>query len=75
MAGIYGLVNLFDPEAVILFGSLVEFMDVEKLEREANQIILTPPVKICCAKHGANAAMIGATLLAAEELKKNSQRE
>ncbi len=75
LAGIYGLVNLFDPEAVILFGSLVEFMDVEKLEREANQIILTPPVKICCAKHGANAAMIGATLLAAEELKKNSQRE
>ena len=70
MAGLYGLVNLFDPEAVVLFGSLVEFMDIEKLERETNKIVLTPPVKIYRAKHGTNAAMIGVSLIAAEELSK-----
>ena len=71
LAGLYGLVNLFDPEAVVLFGSLVEFMDIEKLERETNKIVLTPPVKIYRAELGNNAAMIGASLIAAEELRKH----
>ncbi len=70
LAGLYGLVNLFDPEAVVLFGSLVEFMDIERLERETNKIVLTPPVKIYRAELGNNAAMIGASLIAAEELRK-----
>lgn len=71
LAGLYGLVNIFDPEAVVLFGSLVEFMDIEKLERETNKIVLTPPVKIYRAELGNNAAMIGASLIAAEELRKH----
>ena len=71
LAGLYGLVNIFDPEAVVLFGSLVEFMDIEKLERETNKTVLTPPVKIYRAEHGNNAAMIGVSLIANEELKKH----
>lgn len=71
LAGLCGLVNLFDPEAVVLFGSLVEFMNIEKLERETNKTVITPPIKVYRAELGNNAAMIGVSLIAAEELRKH----
>ncbi len=72
LAGLYGLVNLFDPEAVVLFGSLVEFMNIEKLERETNKTVITPPIKVYRAKLGNNAAMIGVSLIANEALEQTS---
>lgn len=72
LAGLYGLVNLFDPEAVVLFGSLVEFMDIEKLERETNKTVITPPIKVYRAELGNNAAMIGVSLIANEVLEQTS---
>lgn len=70
LAGIKGLVNLFDSEMVILFGSLVKFMDCEKLETKANEDIVAAPFKLKKAHFGDDAAMIGISLIAAEKVLK-----
>ena len=66
--GIAGLANIFDPEVVVLFGSLTAFMDFEKLQKEVNQQIVTMPLVLKHAILENNAALIGATLGAAEKL-------
>lgn len=70
MSGIYGLASLFDPDMVILFGSLVEYLDIPKMEKEANSLTVASPFELRAAEFGHNAAMVGAVLLAAEKLKK-----
>ena len=67
--GIVGLVNLFDSEVVILFGSLTEFMDFDTIENEVNKSIFGGPVILKRAVLENNAAMIGATIAAAQKLK------
>lgn len=69
LAGIIGLANIFDPEAVLLFGGLSDYLDYEMMEREANQVILTAPLRICRAGLGHDAALSGAALIAAAKLK------
>lgn len=69
LAGIKGLANLFDPEMIILFGSLVKFMDCEKLETKANEDIVAAPFKLKKAHFGDDAAMIGVALIAADKIK------
>ncbi len=71
LAGVKGLVNLFDPDMVILFGSLVEFMDCEILETEANKDIVAAPFKLKKAHFGNDAAMIGAALIAIDKMENN----
>ena len=63
-SGIIGLVNIFDPEIVILFGSLTEFMDYDKIEKAVNQDITAEPILLKRATLKNNAAMIGAALIA-----------
>lgn len=73
--GIIGMVNIFDPEIVVLFGSLTEFMDYQKLQDLVNKDIVTMPVVLKRAYFENNAAMIGAALIASEKLnegKKNA---
>ena len=67
--GIVGLVNLFDSEVVILFGSLTEFMDFDTIENEVNKSIFGGPVILKRAVLENNATMIGATIAAAQKLK------
>lgn len=67
VSGIRGLACLFDPEMVVLFGSLAEFMDEEKMELEANDNIVAAPFVIRKARFGNDAAMIGAALLAVDK--------
>ncbi len=62
--GIIGLANIFDPDCVVLSGSMAEFVDVEYLEREANKEIVTTPFKVVRACAGNYSGMIGAALLA-----------
>ena len=69
VSGIRGLATLFDPEKIILFGSLVEYIDVEKMAIAANQEIVASPFKLEKARFGNNAALIGAALLAVDKLK------
>lgn len=64
LAGIIGLANLFDPDVVVLSGSMAEFVDNEYLEKEANKQIVTQPFKVVKASAGNYSGMIGAALLA-----------
>lgn len=63
-AGIIGLANLFDPDVIVLSGSMAEFVDIEYLEKEANKQIVTQPFKVVKASAGNYSGMIGAALLA-----------
>jgi len=65
--GIIGLSNIFDPDCVVLSGSMAQFVDIEKLEKEVNSVIITTPTKIKLAEAGNYAGMIGVSLLALQE--------
>ena len=67
--GIVGLANIFDPDCVVLSGSMAEFTDTEKIEKYVNEQIVTTPVKIRKAQAGNYSGMIGAALLSLERLK------
>ncbi len=71
LTGLIGLANLFDPDVIVLSGSLGEFLDAEYLEREVNKEIVTQPLKIRHASAGNYSGMIGAGLLALEAMKNN----
>ena len=64
LEGIIGLANIFDPDCIVLSGSMAEFVDIEFLEREANKQIVTTPFKVLRASAGNYSGMIGAALLA-----------
>ena len=64
LEGIIGLANIFDPDCVVLSGSMAEFVDIEYLETQANKEIVTTPFKVVKASAGNYSGMIGAALLA-----------
>lgn len=66
LAGLVGLANIFDPDALILSGSMAEFIDTDYLEKEVNAQIVTTPTRVLKAKAGNYAGMIGVALLAME---------
>jgi len=61
--GIVGLANIFDPDCVVLSGSMEKFVDTDSIEKFVNKNIVTTPTKIFHAKAGNYAGMIGAVLL------------
>ena len=69
LAGLIGLANLFDPDVIVLSGSMGEFLNAEYLEREVNKEIVTQPLKVRHATAGNYSGMIGAGLLAMERFK------
>jgi glucokinase len=64
LVGLIGLANIFDPEALVLSGSMAEFTDLEYLTKEVNNQIVTAPTRVLRASAGNYAGMIGAALLA-----------
>ncbi len=64
LEGIIGLANIFDPDVVVLSGSMAEFVDINYLEKTANKEIVTTPFKVVKASAGNYSGMIGAALLA-----------
>lgn len=64
LAGLAGLANLFDPDCIVLSGSMAEFVDTDYLEKEINAQIVTAPTKVYKATTGNHAGMIGVALLA-----------
>lgn len=62
--GIKGLANIFDPDCVVLSGSMAQFVDIDKVEREVNSDIVTTPTSIRLASAGNYSGMIGISLLA-----------
>lgn len=65
--GLIGLANLFDPECIVLSGSMAQFVDTDKMERIINSEIVTAPTSIRKATAGNYSGMIGASLLALEK--------
>lgn len=65
-AGIIGLANIFDPDCVVLSGSMAQFVDIKKVEEEVNREIVTSPTSIRLATAGNYSGMIGAAILALE---------
>lgn len=64
LAGLAGLANLFDPDCIVLSGSMAEFVDTDYLEKEINAQIVTAQTKVYKATTGNHAGMIGVALLA-----------
>lgn len=62
--GIKGLVNIFDPDCVVLSGSMARFVDIKRAEDEVNSDIVTTPISVRYASAGNYAGMIGTSLLA-----------
>lgn len=62
--GLIGLANIFDPDCIVLSGSMAEFTDTKKIEEDVNSQIVTTPVKVKKAQAGNYSGMIGAALLA-----------
>ena len=66
--GIIGLANIFDPDCFVLSGSMAEFVDTDKIEKEVNSEIVTTPTVIRKGSAGNYSGMIGAALLALESI-------
>ena len=64
--GIIGLANIFDPDCVILSGSMAQFVDTKKVEENVNKEIVTTPISVKKGIAGNYSGMIGVALLAIE---------
>ncbi len=64
LEGLIGLANIFDPDVLVLSGSMAEFVDTEYLTEKVNSEIVTTPTKVVKAQTGNYSGMIGAALLA-----------
>lgn len=64
LVGLVGLANLFDPDCLVLSGSMAEFVDTDFLENGVNSQIVTAPTKVYKATTGNYAGMLGVALLA-----------
>ena len=62
------MANIFDPDSIVMSGSMAEFLEYKKIEETVNSDIVTTPTKIIKAEFDNNAGMIGAALLALEEV-------
>ncbi len=68
--GVIGLANIFDPDCFVLSGSMAEFVDVEKIQNDVNDEIVTTPTIVRKGSAGNYSGMIGAALLALESINK-----
>ena len=60
------LVDIFDPECVVISGGMGEFINISALEKRINDELVVPPMKLKLAQMKNNAGMVGAALLALE---------
>lgn len=62
--GCIGLSNIFDPDCIVMSGSMAQFLNYKKIQSEVNKEICTTPTRILKANFDNNAGMIGVALLA-----------
>ncbi len=67
ITGLIGLVNIFDPESIVISGGMGQFINTKLIEDKINSEIVVSPVKIKLAKSGNNAGMIGSAVLAVQK--------
>ena len=66
-AGAIGLANIFDPDCIVLSGSMAQFVNPKEIENIVNREIVTTPTSIRIATAGNYSGMIGVALLALEK--------
>lgn len=66
--GIAALVNIFDPDSVILSGGMAKFINFEKLSKKIEKRTVISKIKLLPAKTENYAGIIGAAILAEEKL-------
>jgi len=64
--------NLFDPEVIVLSGSMAQFVDTKEIEDAVNSEIVTTPTSVRIGTAGNYSGMIGAGLLAISSLGENN---
>lgn len=69
LMGVVMFADIFDPDVILLGGSMAHFVDYKKLNAEANQMIITAPFELKEAAFENDAGIIGAALLAARHFK------
>ena len=70
--GIVIFADIFDPEVILLGGSMAHFVDYKRLNDEANRMIVTTPFKLKEASFENDAGLIGAALLCVQKLEKKA---
>jgi len=65
--GIIGLANIFDPDCIVLSGSMAQFINPKEIEHVVNEEIVTSPTSVRIATAGNYSGMIGAALLGLEK--------
>lgn len=66
--GIMIFADIFDPEVILLGGSMAHFIDYKRLNDEANRMIVTTPFELKEASFENNAGLVGAALLCVQKL-------
>lgn len=70
--GIVIFADIFDPEVILLGGSMAHFIDYKRLNDEANRMIATTPFELKEASFENDAGLIGAALLCVQKLEKKA---
>ena len=70
--GIVIFADIFDPEVILLGGSMAHFIDYKRLIDEANRMIVTTPFELKEASFENDAGLIGAALLCVQKLEKKA---
>ena len=65
--GCIALADIFDPDSIVMSGSMAEFLDYETVTNAVNTDIVTTPTIIKKAQFDNNAGMVGAALLTFNE--------
>lgn len=66
--GIINIINMVDPDSIVVGGGLMGFVDFEKLAAIVKPRVLTPTFSILPAKLGNDAGMVGAAFLASQSV-------
>lgn len=70
--GIVIFADIFDPEVILLGGSMAHFIDYKRLNDEANRMIVTTPFELKEASFENDAGLIGAALLCVQKLEEKA---
>lgn len=68
-AGVRIFVSIFDPDIVLLGGSMAHFINYPMMEKNVNGSIVVSPIKLREAEFENNAGIIGGALLCIESMK------
>ena len=66
--GLVSLTDIFNPDCIVISGGMCRFIDVEQMEKDINNESVVTDVKVKIAQTENRAGMIGAGVLALEQI-------